>query len=81
MPDRHLPQRLLHILEGVLWIKAAAGTVLPLAAGEGDFSSRLLSAGASLSCVKAKVVGVSVYTPEKGFVSHACGAIIFPSRK
>lgn len=46
--------------------KVAAGTVLPLATREGDFSSSLLSAGASLSCVKAKVVGVSVYTQKRG---------------
>lgn len=55
--------------------KVVAGTILPLAIEEGDFSGSLLHPGAALT------VGGQRVQAEKGFVSHACGAIIFPSRK
>lgn len=46
--------------------KIAAGTILTFAFEEGDFSGSWLYAGASLSCVKVKVVGVSVSRQKRG---------------
>lgn len=46
--------------------EAAAGVILQFAIEEGDFSGSLHYAGASLSCVKMKVAGVSVRRQKRG---------------
>lgn len=46
--------------------EAAAGVILQFPIEEGDFSGSLRYAGASLSCVKMKVAGVSVRRQKRG---------------